>query len=262
MNILFIQQLTKLGLSEKEATTFVALLSLGSAPVQTITKRTGFNRSTTYVILDSLTEKGFITQSSTHGKLFYEAANPKKIELKAKERAEVSMRQEQQMLLLLPELDKIRKNKANYPKTRFFEGKEGIKTIYQNMSILDSESNICGIASPQTIDEYVFGLVESFVESCVTRGLLFREIQPYNYERHITASVHEHELRYIPKSTYPYSSSLYIFMNRVIFVSLEEEFGVILESKEFADVMREAFELAWVEAGRLDKSLQIKSKRV
>ena len=75
-----IEQLQKLGLSQKEASVYIATLELGEAsPVSTIAKKAEVNRTTTYDILETLVQKGIVI-TSTHKKYkFYRAQPPEKL---------------------------------------------------------------------------------------------------------------------------------------------------------------------------------------
>jgi sugar-specific transcriptional regulator TrmB len=53
------EKLEKLGFSSKEADVYISLLELGSAIVSDVAKKAGINRSTAYVLLESLAKKGF-----------------------------------------------------------------------------------------------------------------------------------------------------------------------------------------------------------
>jgi len=55
-----IKEVESIGLSEKEARVYLAVLEMGQASVQDIGKKADVNRATTYVILDSLMKKGMI----------------------------------------------------------------------------------------------------------------------------------------------------------------------------------------------------------
>jgi predicted DNA-binding transcriptional regulator len=56
------ETLEKLGLNEKEAKVYLALLELGQDTVQNIAQRASITRPTTYNILDALVKKGLTTQ--------------------------------------------------------------------------------------------------------------------------------------------------------------------------------------------------------
>jgi len=55
---MLIQELQKLGLSDKESKVYLASLELGPAPIAAIAKQASVNRPTTYVIIESLIKKG------------------------------------------------------------------------------------------------------------------------------------------------------------------------------------------------------------
>jgi hypothetical protein len=56
----------------------------------------------------------------------------------------------------------------------------------------------------------------------------------------------------VPADIYPFSSELRIYADKIVFISTSEEFGVIIQSQDIADVMKSLFNLAWEEAGRLN----------
>ena len=67
------------GLSDKEIAVYVACLQLGQASVQTLAKRAGTKRPGTYLILDSLEQKGLVDTLKTRKGMTYRATHPKKI---------------------------------------------------------------------------------------------------------------------------------------------------------------------------------------
>jgi len=57
---MLLKDLTSLGLSDKEAKTYLTLLELEVASVAEITKASGLNRSSTYVTLEMLKKRGLV----------------------------------------------------------------------------------------------------------------------------------------------------------------------------------------------------------
>ena len=55
------EKLQELGLSEKEARVYLALFELGPSVVSGLAKKAGINRSTTYVILETLAKRGLVS---------------------------------------------------------------------------------------------------------------------------------------------------------------------------------------------------------
>src|SRR5436190_1515134 len=73
------ESLVFLGLTDKEASVYVALLGLGRSTASQIARRAGVNRATSYVILDTLIAKGLVTISGKEPKQEYLAESPDKL---------------------------------------------------------------------------------------------------------------------------------------------------------------------------------------
>lgn len=72
----FKELLRKAGFSEKEASVYFALLTGGPSGATEIAERAGINRSTTYVILDSLAKRGLVSSSGTGSVASFSAGTP------------------------------------------------------------------------------------------------------------------------------------------------------------------------------------------
>jgi hypothetical protein len=73
--------------------------------------------------------------------------------------------------------------------------------------------------------------------------------------KHITQPRQPVELALIPEEQFKFSSDMGIYGNRISFISPNDNFGIIIESKEIADTLRNSFDLAWEEAKRLHKKI-------
>ncbi|MEK7511852.1 MAG: helix-turn-helix domain-containing protein, partial [Patescibacteria group bacterium] len=91
---MLIKELQKIGLSDKEAKVYLAVLGLGKASVQTIAAKAGVNRATTYSVLGTLKEKGLCSTFQKVKKTFYVVSSPdylkeifeiKKVEIEEKQ---------------------------------------------------------------------------------------------------------------------------------------------------------------------------------
>jgi sugar-specific transcriptional regulator TrmB len=120
-----LSQLEKVGLKEKEARVYVALLKEGPSLANHIAKRTNILRSSIYDYLDVLFEKGFVSFVIKSGKKYFQAVDPQKIlDIFNEEKK----REEQALKEIVPNLAKLKglfHKKAN---VELFEGKEGMKT--------------------------------------------------------------------------------------------------------------------------------------
>ena len=73
------ESLAKLGLSPNESKCYLALLKLGSASANEISRKSGIHRVSVYDALRGLHEKGLVSQITKENKLLFEAGNPEKI---------------------------------------------------------------------------------------------------------------------------------------------------------------------------------------
>src|SRR5258708_129170 len=75
-NNLLIKQLIEFGLGEKEARVYLALIELEVAAVSEIGETGNINRSSTYVVLDSLKKKGMVSTTGDKKVQRYFAISP------------------------------------------------------------------------------------------------------------------------------------------------------------------------------------------
>ena len=139
------QQLEKLGFSPKESDVYLALLELGTAAVSDVAKRANINRSTTYIILDSLAERGLVSTSENQNIKFFSVTPPERLlqymqDLVKKNTELVGLAHN-----LLPELKSLYIGVGPKPRVQFFEGTEGLKTAYEDT--LTSKETIRAYAS-------------------------------------------------------------------------------------------------------------------
>ncbi|MFZ2882675.1 MAG: helix-turn-helix domain-containing protein, partial [Candidatus Moraniibacteriota bacterium] len=117
---MLLEKLQIAGLSEKEAKVYVAVLELGEATIAEITKKSKIKRSTIYDILNTLKEKGIISQTRLNKRPIFLAENPKKMLEKLEEKKRGLEEAVPELLSIMNLLDKK-------PKIRYFEGIEGVR---------------------------------------------------------------------------------------------------------------------------------------
>ncbi|TSC78755.1 MAG: transcriptional regulator TrmB [Parcubacteria group bacterium Gr01-1014_33] len=232
------EKLRELEFSEKEVKVYLALLEIGSAVASDIAKKAKIKRSTTYVVLDSLAERGLISVVERRGVQLYSAAPPEQLvrHLQGMARrysvfADVAKE-------LIPELKASRiATKTSVPKVHFFEGSEGIKTVYEDT-----------LASLEEIRVHAgferTGQTESDAGTKRWHGKSDIKIQtivldtPGDRKR---AAPDKESLRKIlltSREKSGFSSEMNIYDDRVVFISPSENFALIAESKEFAGALR------------------------
>lgn len=254
---MLIEKLEKFGLSRKEATIYLALLELGPSPVQEIAKKSSMNRSTTYVLLDSLVSHGLVSTSEKSGVKIYNPAPPERLV----QFLEESVKKYTELVgiahSILPELKATYVGVGPKPKVQFFEGLEGIKTAYEDT--LTAQEPIRAYASIENMHKALPGYFPEYYQRRAKRKIKIRAIFPDTQEARERAKHNREEARealLVPRDKYAFSPEINIYDDKIVFMSLVERFSLIIESQELADALKKAFELSWQEAKRLNRSVR------
>lgn len=250
--LLFLQEF---GLSEKEAVVYQVLLDMGSASAQEIARGTKFNRSSIYMMLAKLVEQGFVEPSQQNEVLEYRAVSPEKLIERADELAQSSANKEREISSILPELLAVSNRLKNQPHVLFYEGVGGMRTVSNDLltqphgtqvyaflpiSNADTDPTTSLLDNPNSLRNYDTKLILPYIKTIKDTGL---------------DKKNSSKIRCVPADLYPFSSELRIYVDKIVFISRAEEFGVIIQGQDVADVMRSLFDLAWEEAGRLDAKI-------
>jgi len=122
-------EIKKLGLSDKETKVYIAILKLGQAPAAEIATHSGINRATTYIILEELKNKGLISIFQKGKKTIFAVEPPERL----KNLFEIEERRVKESFSglknILLDLNKLYESRGEHPKTRLFEGDDGIDSL-------------------------------------------------------------------------------------------------------------------------------------
>ena len=254
-NVILMKTLREFGLSEKEVAIYLALLQADDTSVQTIAKSAGVNRSSAYVVLESLRKKGYVNLSPDQQGQKYVAVPPDMLLRHAEDDARERNVLKEKIAGLMPDLRAIHKDNKYRPNVRVFEGTDGVREVYY--SIFSTRAKTLKVyADPQ----HIFRALPDFMEhdrERAKRGIKMYAINPATKEnielmKHIPPDMHA-ELLLIPPKHFTMSSDMGIYDDFIALVSPKEKFGIIIESKEMARTVEANFDMAWEEAKRLNK---------
>jgi len=244
---MFENELQQLGLSEKEAKVYLASLELGSTSVLEISKKAGLKRPTTYYAIEELIKKGLMSSFEKGKKRYFSAESPERLISLVSVQRRKAQALEEDLQKVLPELNKFFNLAGERPKVRFFEGKEGMRTIQED--ILKSK----------------FNSMEEFVP--IDPG--YRLFPPHHRDhRHKILEIHkkvpmraiytskkgpilpakEANLirRFVPPEKFPFTADILIYGNKTALITFVGKIiGVIIESEGIAQTLRTFFNLAW-----------------
>jgi HTH-type transcriptional regulator, sugar sensing transcriptional regulator len=234
-------ELKEFGLDDKKARVYLAILELGQAKAHQIAHKAAVSRPTAYDILEKLADQGLVGAYDKHKIRYYIANNPEKIKRKLQEK-------ERAFDQILPQLKSTFNVLKGKPKISFYEGIEGIKTVFED-TIAAKNKQLCGILSmydlfkipgKKFMDDYVKRRLKLGYRLQVVRS------RPKEVLETWPTSVEDlRQLRYAPDPMV-FEMTMYIYDNKVGLIStLKENFGMIIESEEYAKTMRMMFEALW-----------------
>ena len=248
-------ELRELGLSEKEAKIYVALLELGPSVVSDISKKAGVNRSTVYIILGSLQRRGLVTEEGVGAIRRYNPAQPEQLIKHFEETAAQYKNLASSAHKLLPELKSVEKHRKERkeefikPKVQFFEGREGMQTVYEDT--LASLENIRAYASVGNTGQASALARQHKSKEKIKVQVIFPNTQLAR-ERIAQSKTETQKAFSMPRGGKNFSSEINGYDDRVIFISPAEEYGLVIEIKELAQALKKALASPQKETGGQD----------
>jgi len=235
-------QLEMLGLDEKEQRFYLAALELGSASVTDVATRANVSRTNGYDLLERLERRGLLAQVG-------EASGVRKV---VPEDPSVLIREWDRKRLVLddlvPELRSLYNGTPRKPRTRLYEGKEGIRRAL--WETLDCRSRLLlGVLSMHELlevpgDQWMNG----FIAERIKRGVSLHVLRSPARETDAiwpTRVEELRELRYAPPEV-DLGMTMYIHDDKVTYVSSKEEnYAMVIESRECASLNRTFFQTLW-----------------
>lgn len=235
------QILEQLGLEGKKADVYLAALELGSSSVIEISKKAGIKRTTCYDILMDLEKEGLISETSKGKKRLFVGEDPEKIQrnLKNKERL---------FSEILPQLQSIHNVRGAKPKIRFYEGKEGLREVYEDT--LKYKTEILGFASDDIMKVLGMDWAMEYLAKRKKNGIWAKGIVPGTEmlkENFISKDLEQLRItKVIDHKKYPFSIEINIYGHqKVALMSAKEEIGLIIEGEEIHKTMKLIFQLVW-----------------
>lgn len=239
------KDLEQFGLGEKEARVYLASLELGAATAAEIAQKAGVKRATTYAEIELLMDMGLMSTYEHDKKTLFSAESPEALKRIIKNQEENLKSAASSLEGILPALLSMRDYAGEKPKVRFFEGKEGLNTIKDEiLKVKDkkieaffSVDDLNQVFSMEEIKKY---FERRLAKKIQMKGMYTRAKGPF------TDIAKGDEIRIIPRDKFPLSVDVTIFSDRVALSSLKGKLmGVIIESKEIAETFRSIFNLAW-----------------
>jgi sugar-specific transcriptional regulator TrmB len=120
------QFLENIGLSQKEAVVYMALLAVESSSVMELAKKTEIKRTSIYPIIESLEKKGLVSEVEVGKKNEYRAEAPERLETYIKNE-QIKLDEQAKLLTeIVPRLKSVSRDQGERPIIKYYDGREGI----------------------------------------------------------------------------------------------------------------------------------------
>ena len=246
-------------LNEIESILFEELFNRGRARVTDLNRSLKIPRPTLYARPGSMQEKVVITESKAASTTWFSLSSPEALQkIFDKEAEEIKLKKNLFEKNIFPLLQKNRKEKPDNPTLRVFEGKEGVKQVLVDL-ILSKD-----------IESFTFWPIETILQTLgedffvtlnkerIKRNIWTNAIWPADQVVDIKkfpflgfGKDFKREIRIAPKGVTS-TMGYWIYGNKVACVSSTKEMlGFIIESKEFAEMLRSQHQFIWKSSKRI-----------
>lgn len=238
---MFEKYLQEIGLSEKEAQIYLALLQVDNESIQDLAKRTGINRTTVYPVLETLEKKGLVSEIQLGKKINYEAAPPERLETFVERQKVVLQERAERLKDIIPQIKSVQREQGERPVVKYFEGRDGAISAYEEFySSFKTEEKQGYFVFNVDLLKTVFTEKEMEAFRNIRKGKNVHPVSVYN------ANMHERpfapgsgERIKIDHEKYPILADMSIIDDQIILTTLGEKVSAILiKSKDFAETFR------------------------
>ncbi|MFH1183393.1 MAG: helix-turn-helix domain-containing protein [Candidatus Moraniibacteriota bacterium] len=234
------ETLKKFGIEKKEAKIYLASSELGIATAQEIAKKAGVFRTYFYDIAHKLTAAGLLKQIKKGKKTFFLATEPEDL-------VRIEEQKLKELKQAIPQLKAIYNAKGQKPKVYYYEGRTGIDKINDD-SLRYPEKEVQAFTTPRFLTAEQKKLARDYIERRVATKIKARVIGEESKEIRAIKSRDKKELRdtkILPKKLFSSEIELGIYSDKVYIINYKSEFGLVIEDKDTASVLKQIFEIVW-----------------
>lgn len=238
-NMINSEHLEQIGLPGKQASVYLSLLKNGPQFLQQISKSTGIKRTTLYLIIEKMIERGLIDTEIKQKRKKYFIKDPEHL---------LSQMRKQNFLMqaLMPEIKTLFEEQGAGSKIRVYDTINGLKRTLEEINSLNPQK-----------DELL--TIESDIESSLKLGFDFwkkllaekkklgvpsRTILPSGEQDDFV--IRDHKIK-IKTSNFlkDFKIALYLFSNKSIIIIPADSLCIVIENKKIKNALSSLFEIIW-----------------
>lgn len=241
---MFEKYLKEIGLSEKEAEVYLALLEGDSFSILEVAKKTKINRTTIYPVIESLSEKGLVSETTTNKKVQYQAESPDRLETFI-ERQKILLEENSKKIKdVIPQLKSMQRESGERPVVKYFEGKEGILSVNEDLFYDPAEGEKAYFIYPKDLinENFKEEDTKKFRQARLKNKIPAQSI--YTFEKGNIPSDETSERTKIDGGLYPIKSDITIYKDKVRIATLGKKLGgIYIQSSDLAETLKSLIKL-------------------
>jgi len=246
MQNMFEKYLQQIGLSEKEAEVYVALLQFDNASVTDLAKKTKVNRTTIYPVLETLAKKGLVSEIQVDKKINYQAESPERLETFIERQKVVLEENSKRLVDIIPQLKSIQRESGERPVVKYFEGREGIITSLEQFLTKEDKGGTTYLIYPRDLLNDLFTKEEKNRYQQTRLSHNVDALSIYTYKDKVIENGQNSTRLKIDEKKYPLYCDISIYKDRVRINLLGKKLaGILITNKDLADTLSSLFRLAF-----------------
>lgn len=249
-----INYLKQLELSELEAKLYLTLLQTGPITVRELAERIDIKRTTAYLYIDQLVEKGLVLKLIKGSKKLVAADEPENLQTLVEEKVAHAKEVQQHFPTILKTIStSLPQGKdIGEAEIKYYKGKNGVKKIYEEAlraKELRSYYNIELMKEALPDNEILFvhalnhnkdiKIYELIQDSPLSREKLkASKAMSVKHERYF--------IKFLPKGITLSAADILIYDDNIGIVNVGNQFtGIVLHNKDYYNNSKELFDLVW-----------------
>ncbi len=220
--------ITRAGLTPHEAKIYLHLVQQGPGTVSDISTHTGLHRPTVYKHIPALEEKGLITISAKGKRTVYASESPEKL-------SHLFQEVETEFQRSMPGLVDIFHKQKNKPLMRFYEGKRGIASVFDDILLTLKRGEIFYRYSSKTEPMSDAYLPRDYRKRRDAKKLERFVIANTSYQKKKKPRL-ERQIKVVPEDTEPFGEevTLMIYADRIAVIDFNTDTAFIVENPALA----------------------------
>ncbi len=241
--------LSSYGLNEKDIAVYLNIYKYGSSIASAVSLRTSIDRTTVYSVIKRLVKRGLIVQTKNKNVLCYAPVAPQVFMDKLEKEIDEMAARKKSASMFVEEMNKISRISTIKPRTRIYEGREAIESLYR--ATLDTKVSQKSFVSVQRIpSELQHFLKYDFINLKKRRGVQSRVLIPVSSFAQKYKALDETSNRttkIIKNHPFELHSEIILFNEKGIAIVdfQEHSMGIIIESATLYKSIEALFDYIW-----------------